>query len=708
MGKSLNHIQSIQDAYSKLINLVIVITDQEGETITEYSGRDKLVDYLLEHEDIVKRRKELIDEFKSISTPIIYDFEPGIKGILAPIVIPGDKKYFVWTSCIVDRDAKTFIHQYYEKAPNYEEVFQPIIEELVEVTSEEKQDLLEKIEAMCNFVSQHFTALLTKDNKSRALLFRNILSDFNSKESTLTSILNYIQTNMNEIDFIGIAEKKKTDYFSITNFIGAAEFSLLDKEFYTGEGLLGKVVATGEGKIWEEVSSDPRVAFFVLNQINPKSVFAFPIFRESEIIGILFGGSKVFEKFTGDFQLIGEMLSNIVSIKLRQKQLEEKVNQYSLQLTTFDEILQLMTNMNDVKRILFVLIDISINLMNTPFSCVIIKPARDSKQATVVSRGMNDYQINRLGRNIAARYFSTKDVSISNESTIVEDEEIGGEILLLPIKFREEIMGCLAIGVKEKKRLEETELFLSHLAMAAGVLIANQSSNNAADMIIKALALSTSQFNQSMDQRFREEELLIKGFYKDESDQEIKNIIAASSLKEIDDQILNEVLPDHPVTFLVKEFKQIKKWFNKGEKEASEYSKHSQFLFLIWLFIHSKKDLRKIESLTMIDASLIKDFINFITIEEVVEVTIDLSSKTNNMTENRVEAIQHHNQISKREKEVLELVIQGFSNKEIASKLFISDHTVKNHLTHIFQKLNVTDRAQAIAKVYQLSTPPNN
>ncbi|MER2057876.1 MAG: EAL domain-containing protein [Niallia sp.] len=56
--------------------------------------------------------------------------------------------------------------------------------------------------------------------------------------------------------------------------------------------------------------------------------------------------------------------------------------------------------------------------------------------------------------------------------------------------------------------------------------------------------------------------------------------------------------------------------------------------------------------------------------------------------------------ISNREMDVFELIVQGLSNKEISDKLFISEHTVKNHITKIFQKLMVNDRLQAMAKVY--------
>ncbi|OFW27722.1 MAG: hypothetical protein A3J28_04535 [Acidobacteria bacterium RIFCSPLOWO2_12_FULL_60_22] len=51
-------------------------------------------------------------------------------------------------------------------------------------------------------------------------------------------------------------------------------------------------------------------------------------------------------------------------------------------------------------------------------------------------------------------------------------------------------------------------------------------------------------------------------------------------------------------------------------------------------------------------------------------------------------------ELSRRELEVIQLVIQGCKNKEIAQKLFISEKTVKNHLSAIFNKLGVTDRLE--------------
>lgn len=58
--------------------------------------------------------------------------------------------------------------------------------------------------------------------------------------------------------------------------------------------------------------------------------------------------------------------------------------------------------------------------------------------------------------------------------------------------------------------------------------------------------------------------------------------------------------------------------------------------------------------------------------------------------------------LSKREMEILTAVARGSSNKEIGLSLFISEKTVKNHLSNIFRKLEVEDRTQAAMKAVKL------
>ena len=81
-------------------------------------------------------------------------------------------------------------------------------------------------------------------------------------------------------------------------------------------------------------------------------------------------------------------------------------------------------------------------------------------------------------------------------------------------------------------------------------------------------------------------------------------------------------------------------------------------------------------------------------------------SLANILTQNSIEITLDNSDIrkveilSKREYEVLVLIASGYNNKVIGEELFISEKTVKNHITNIFKKLEVEDRVQAVIFSY--------
>ena len=58
-------------------------------------------------------------------------------------------------------------------------------------------------------------------------------------------------------------------------------------------------------------------------------------------------------------------------------------------------------------------------------------------------------------------------------------------------------------------------------------------------------------------------------------------------------------------------------------------------------------------------------------------------------------------ELTGREREIFLLIANGPRNAEIGQKLYISETTVKTHVTHLFQKLDVRDRVQAVVLAYQ-------
>lgn len=76
------------------------------------------------------------------------------------------------------------------------------------------------------------------------------------------------------------------------------------------------------------------------------------------------------------------------------------------------------------------------------------------------------------------------------------------------------------------------------------------------------------------------------------------------------------------------------------------------------------------------------------------DINADYISTTSD-DEELLDKIENPDGLTQREIEVLKLISKGMLNKEIARELYISEKTVKNHVSNIFKKLNVADRTQA-------------
>jgi DNA-binding NarL/FixJ family response regulator len=65
-------------------------------------------------------------------------------------------------------------------------------------------------------------------------------------------------------------------------------------------------------------------------------------------------------------------------------------------------------------------------------------------------------------------------------------------------------------------------------------------------------------------------------------------------------------------------------------------------------------------------------------------------------------------ELTSREVEILDFIARGMSNQEIASRLYLSPKTVRNHISNVFLKLQVTDRAQAIVRAREAGLGQGN
>lgn len=85
-------------------------------------------------------------------------------------------------------------------------------------------------------------------------------------------------------------------------------------------------------------------------------------------------------------------------------------------------------------------------------------------------------------------------------------------------------------------------------------------------------------------------------------------------------------------------------------------------------------------------------------------VATKLAVRISQMTRDQYPSItaNTHIQLTEREKELAELIIKGYNNRAIASALHIAEGTVRNYISNLYSKLEVTDRVQAIVRLQAL------
>jgi DNA-binding NarL/FixJ family response regulator len=64
--------------------------------------------------------------------------------------------------------------------------------------------------------------------------------------------------------------------------------------------------------------------------------------------------------------------------------------------------------------------------------------------------------------------------------------------------------------------------------------------------------------------------------------------------------------------------------------------------------------------------------------------------------------------LTRREREVMQLIMQGYTNRQIAHALGIAEHTIERHLTNLYRKLEVTNRTSAALKFLHVSRHAEN
>jgi DNA-binding CsgD family transcriptional regulator len=181
-----------------------------------------------------------------------------------------------------------------------------------------------------------------------------------------------------------------------------------------------------------------------------------------------------------------------------------------------------------------------------------------------------------------------------------------------------------------------------------------------------------------------------------------RDAIHACQLSFYTEGFIRDNFPGSRISDILAEGRALSEGRPSGDSEEAKTA--SQVFSLVYTYVEGGRQIEEISHLKGTAKELYSKFVSFVEDKQVLEQEFTLTDGASTGQESKLleHTIKTKMKLSPREQEVLVLLMEGLNNREIAETLYISDHTVKNHVTKIFQKLEVSDRAQAISKVYQL------
>lgn len=711
MDEYIGLMQNLQDTYATQTGLCLVITDAEGRWLTRPSGQSVWLTALEDTDRPGMLNHGVLGIARSVETlnqPADFEYKPGIKLMAASFTVSETDTLYSWAAFFTDSRSRHILQSYYEGEDREGALYRELRDSVPELNGERKRQLAERLGAMTRIAR----ILMQSDNErtsARRLLvaLREMSSFIEQPDGRLRDILQQFFYLRQGIDFLGFAIRLDESRFQVIEVLGEQGFGLTGSTFSLGEGFLGQTATTRQPGKWANISRDPRVVFFRQNNIALQSLFTFPVSREGNVAGILFGGSRTLRAIPTPMIDLAQTLSLFLGAQLGFRSLREELSAHYTKLSMVMEISRSVTLAEDIKRVLFILIDMSLNLAQGAFSSAMLGHDKDKVQ--MVSRGLSQPQVEQYIKELSERYDGYQPQQ-PFYGEIALSEFQGMAVLECPLVYQYELLGVLSVALKEKSAVEELHDFILTLSIAGSAAIERiqQEKHPAGADAVQLLHRTLRQWDESAYVAV-EKASVLAGEFANQRGMAFVDIRLAEEacLSSTYEPALVEDVLDADLVHILKQMRQGIETNSTGqpERESGPHQEIVQIALLALEHAYEGKGLTN-KRVKPVDRKLREEFQAFLSRKEVLDLELTLTIPAAGREEHRIDplqAVRELNLLSTREHEVLSLVANGASNREIAEDLFISEHTVKNHMTNIFHKLGVTDRSQLIAMVYQQS-----
>ncbi|WP_397386677.1 response regulator transcription factor [Paenibacillus sp. MMS20-IR301] len=719
----MGEIQELQDTFGTVTSQAIVLTDQAGNLVTRPTLSGIFYQKMFSSLQGTERPFEpALLRLGPLSYPAVLEqWVPGLKYVVSPLVPEYGQTYYLWSGLYMEEGTRELMLQAFEAKmrnhPYYDEL-RAELTAMPELSREQISEIRGKLSTLGNILSKLLAGSALKPlTQRRNTMILQLLSNLGEDFLQIEKVLQQMAGTLSDSDLYAFAKEDEAGKFKVKYSAGKEANLLMNAEFQLGDGFLGQAVLGREPRHWQAVAKDPRSLFFTQRGITqPEYLSCYPVQIDSGKKALLLAVGFTETRQEKDYIQHEQTVASLLGLSARAEKLLQSGALIHEATQRLKEAAQLLPQAASLQELGIQLLEMVMGMPFYPSSVLVF--FEETSEGSHYAKGWGTEAVAHYVQDIRNRYSPQAFLS----SAIINEGAEGQVLLECPLLAGKTFKGILSIGFRRRNEAEEWLVLSSCLAGVA----------SAAIRLIEMDSRHTRQAGIFMEHTHH---------YLRSSNPELERLsLAASSMayelarytglpeKETERMRTAALLAPFKLEFLLgygfyqeeisllRQVDQLTSFYFEMDKPAVSVS--AQLLVLVLL--HTGKSADKSQPADTesewIDCSRYR-------LDDYIAEALDseprgsfqsfLRSRADTLPVRRtVSAVRLLNSsalktpkeewgISPREEEVLELIILGKTNKEIASSLFISEHTVKNHLSRIFNKMNVTDRSQIIALVYK-------
>lgn len=720
----MEEIQQLQDTFGAVTSQAIVLTDQEGNIITRPTIAGRFYKEMLESLERLDRPfGQPLHRLGPLSHPaVLEEWIPGLKYIVSPLVSGYGQVYYLWSGLYMEQGAKEQVLLIFEAKmkhhPDYKQL-QAELDTMPEFSRERIAETREKLAVLASVMCKLLAGWAVNTQEERngmsiARLLGNLEADFLNIETVLQMMAETAAG-----DLYAFAKETDEGQFKVRFAAGKDSHLLLNAVFQQGDGFLGQAALGKEPRHWQAISKDPRALFFTqLGLAMPDYLSCYPVLINNNKRALMLAagtGRTGLERGRGQQE---KMIASLLGISHRGEELLRQAQLGKESTLRLKEAAGLLPQTGSLNELGAQIVDVVMGLPIYPSSVLVHFQDKEYPANTYFARGWTPESEAYYVQELGARYSPQSFLS----SAIFHETALGQILLECPLMAGNEFRGVLSVGFRQRDEAERWLILLETVAGLAGASICLIEKDS---RYLKQSEVFLSNFRQYLQNNNAvlqnlsldvSEMAYAFARYLGLSEAEAEQVKLAGLLAPFRSDLLAEYGFFESELLLLKQVDQLLSYHSAMEKPVLPLA--AQVLALVLHHIGGQAEPGQLAaspqkwinpsrfSLDATVTAVVEDE-PLSSFQSFLQSHADSQPKKRAITGTRLldsAALTLPKEewgISPREEEVLELIVHGKTNKEIASALFISEHTVKNHLSRIFSKMNVTDRSQIIALIYK-------